>query len=203
MQCGGIEGKATDMATLMVRTFFHYAKDNSLSAAALFVDVRNAFYTVVRETLFDDYNTDKDIDKLFEKLQLPKDTMMALYGTLSGEAVLGDLPPHLRRLLRDAHSATWYVMEGSETVTQTNTGTRPGNPLADIVFNLLFAEILQRLKEEMHKHGLRTVIPARRTNGLFMVDELTNDYVDVADVSYVDDLTVLVAREDRKTSSRR
>ena len=52
------------------------------------------------------------------------------------------LPVCAGRLLRDAHRHTWYTIGASEVVHQTERGSRPGSPMADIAFNSLMALVL-------------------------------------------------------------
>ena len=57
------------------------------------------------------------------------------------------------RLLRDGHRFTWYTLGASEAIHQTERGSRPGSPLADVAFNSLMALVLQELQIRLDQHG--------------------------------------------------
>ena len=61
-----------------------------------------------------------------------------------------DVPPALRRCLADVHRHTWFQLQHHDDVmTETRRGTRPGSPLADIGFNLLMADLVKQLHEQL------------------------------------------------------
>ena len=61
-----------------------------------------------------------------------------------------DIPLALRRCLADAHRNTWFqLQQHGAMATETRRGTWPGSPLADIGFNLLMANLVQQLHEQL------------------------------------------------------
>ena len=48
---------------------------------------------------------------------------------------------NLVRLLRDVHADTWFTLSGQELI-RTRRGTRPGSPLADIIFHVIMTSIM-------------------------------------------------------------
>ena len=52
-QCGGLCGRGTDIAALLVRLHFDHACAMGMSASAVFLDVVAAFYELVREVVLD------------------------------------------------------------------------------------------------------------------------------------------------------
>ena len=53
--------------------------------------------------------------------------------------------PVLERLLQDIHQYTWFCLQGHDGLSRTRRGTRPGSPLADIIFHVLMADCLIEL----------------------------------------------------------
>ena len=50
-----------------------------------------------------------------------------------------DVPIGLREFLHDLHSCTWYKLDhDGHQATLTSRGTRPGSPMADTGFNILY-----------------------------------------------------------------
>eukprot|EP00969_Alexandrium_andersonii_P246934 10913144-Alexandrium_andersonii.AAC.1 len=50
--CGGLQGRATDVAAFHLRQFFKVARRSGRVAGALFVDVSGAFDAVIRQVVF-------------------------------------------------------------------------------------------------------------------------------------------------------
>ena len=48
-QCCGLPGRGTDVAAFTVRTFWEYVRFQSLYGALLHLDIKSAFYSVLRE----------------------------------------------------------------------------------------------------------------------------------------------------------
>jgi len=141
-----------------------YAHNNNMSISVQFADIKSAFYKVVRQIVFERDPSDEDIAKLVARLQLPTDTMHALHRTLSTGWVPAinnsDIDPHLRAILTEAHTLTWFVVEGADSIAVPSKGTGPGRPLADFIFALCYNTVLVRVKEAMSQKGLTTHVSA-------------------------------------------
>jgi hypothetical protein len=124
---------------------------NKISTAVIFVDLRSAFHHLLREFVFND-----DSPMSFEELCKVLHPMDFDLKTLADELRTAtqqtpeDIPPALRRCLADAHRNTWFqLQQHGDMATETRRGTRPGSPLADIGFNLLMANLVQQLHEQL------------------------------------------------------
>jgi len=141
-----------------------YAHAKNMSISVQFADIKSAFYKVVRQVVFERHPTDEDIAKLVARLQLPHDTMHALHRTLSTGWVpaidSSDIDPHLRAILTEAHTLTWFVVEGADRIAVPSKGTGPGRPLADFIFALCYNAVLVRVKERMSTERLTTHVDA-------------------------------------------
>ena len=51
---------------------------------------------------------------------------------------------------------------GADAIAVSKTGTRPGDPLADILWSFLFAGFLQDISQELHLHGIGNLIASYR-----------------------------------------
>ncbi|CAE7725799.1 unnamed protein product [Symbiodinium microadriaticum] len=67
---------------------------------------------------------------------------------------------HLTALVSDLFRGTWFRLESSSTLTGTRRGTRPGDPLADLLFGFSFAGYLRSIDTTLAEAGLATTIPA-------------------------------------------
>ena len=124
------------------------------SFAVLFVDARSAFYSLLLEqVLLGAADQESALNKVLEKIsdlfpdvlaQAAKHRAVERHelGTVVQAAGLGD---HFIRVLVNWHHRSWISVEGVRNVACCSKGTRPGDPLADIIFNLGMTFILSEL----------------------------------------------------------
>ena len=67
---------------------------------------------------------------------------------------------HLSALLSEAHTNTWFVVEGPRDVARAVKGSRPGCRLADFVFNVAFAPALDEVRRALGETGFLWEPPA-------------------------------------------
>ena len=58
-----------------------------------------------------------------------------------GAAGCGGATEELQRLLTDTNSETWFIVEGHGEPAETETGRRPGEALADLIFAFLHSRV--------------------------------------------------------------
>ena len=51
-QYGGLPGRGTDVATHIIGALLHYANLHSKNVANIFADIKSAFYSVIRQLVF-------------------------------------------------------------------------------------------------------------------------------------------------------
>ena len=113
-----------------------------------FADVKDAYYSAVRELVYDLPADPADRRDLLESIPVPpvlQDTLQDMMaGAPLANAIVQD--EHLRRQLEDVFSLTWFGVADASQVARPRKGTRPGDSLADMSFNVvaarLFAEVV-------------------------------------------------------------
>ena len=150
-QLGGLPSQQTASGIQMLRLHGRLGRAHKISTAVIFVDLRSAFHHLLREFVFND-----DSPMSFDELGRVLDPMDFDLTTLAAELcsatqqIPTDVPPALRRCLADVHRHTWFQLQHHDDVmTETRRGTRPGSPLADIGFNLLMADLVKQLHEQL------------------------------------------------------
>ena len=171
-QYGGLPARNTEMATHHARTILLKAKCERQACGALFMDVKNVFPSLAHVMVFGEQNFVRRIAKVDCLVQeLPEQYRARerdfILGWLDGGSALQRLgvPAQLAARLEDWHTQSFVVVEGDSRVASCAKGTRPGDPLADIIFNVAMHAALDMFVKE------------RRTN---------------PHVSYVDDTTAFV-----------
>ena len=145
LQFGGYRGQQTLFGTQFLRSFSRVAQKAGVSTSLLFLDVRSAFHSMIREQTFGG------------SLQLAP-RLQQMLGTegFEIEKLENDIPKYsqefvttaplnLQRLLQDAHASTWFTLAHHDGCYQTHRGSRPGSPLADLAYNTMMQSVLHEV----------------------------------------------------------
>ena len=118
-----------------------------MGLALIFIDLKTAFYSVVKPMLASYDGSDEAIVHIFQLLNLPPSSFQAFLENVGN----GDL------LFQATHSeiladyvganlaATWFTVPHGHGVSTPQTGTRPGDPCADLLFGFIMIQILQQI----------------------------------------------------------
>ena len=130
-------------------------RQNAANGAILFVDGEAAFYATVRcflDPKHGHYALDDWIDSLHTDAYLTD----AIKAILRTHDVLeaGGIAFAVRDALRCSISSSWYTaLPSEEEIYEAVTGTVPGAPLADLLFQLTFVLCLQQVTERLSEFG--------------------------------------------------
>ena len=61
--------------------------------------------------------------------------------------------PHLAELINQAFSNTWFCCDGTSLLARARKGTKPGDALADLLFNLAFLPTLKAIRDYLLARG--------------------------------------------------
>lgn len=148
-QLGGFCAQQTMFASCWLRSFCQLALAKKLSVATLYVDVRHAFHSLSREVAMgyrDSLPPQLAAHLRREGFNVEHITENIVHASES----FRDLTTQaLQRVLADQHQGTWFVLTGDrrQECHQTWRGSRPGSPLADIMYNCLMTGLLHDLQE--------------------------------------------------------
>ena len=136
---GGLPHQEVGFGSLAIRSFCSIAKERHWPFAILYIDLKHAFHHLIRELLFGitDPNGFTEVLQAVVQNGGNQDEVKRLCsdGTLQNFGV----SPGLQRLLADVHTNTWCTIGETGPALRTNRGSRPGSPLADIIFHFLMA----------------------------------------------------------------
>ena len=138
IQLGGRKGCSTDVAHHMMHAHLAWARAANVSCAILFVDLQSAFYSVLRSSFFEGEFHDDAICYAMKQLGITPDEWHEIKGTIAADDATAGLSQHHEGILKDMFSGTHFSMQGLQGKTATMRGTRPGDPVADIMFNMVF-----------------------------------------------------------------
>ena len=156
LQYGGRKRKSVAMASHSLQLFLADSRQRKLSTSVLFIDVKQAFYRLIRRHALDVDSDPAFAPRVFDTLNLGKDAYQDFLKCLDEQNALleAEVPEHLRRLMTDSFEKTWFVMSGSGRVTQTRQGSRPGDVYADMVFSFAAARLLRKVMSKLRSLGL-------------------------------------------------
>ena len=140
MQWGGRSGLSIESLHLQVQMWQAQARRQKESHALLFIDIRSAFYSVVKEMLTGCGN-DVQIRHVFDRMGLPLSAWDQFQANVKHENILGQATQS--NLTADNTGAllqhTWSTIPDGRSIQAPATGSRPGDPGADVLFSLVMS----------------------------------------------------------------
>eukprot|EP00435_Cladocopium_sp_Y103_P027748 s1875_g6.t2 len=150
-QVGGRKHIPVSLGMHHLRAFLRHQKDRGCSCGVLFLDLKEAFYRVMRPLALHSPWTDSAIADVVKRLRLPESVLSDLHAHLQAPCALeaAALPRHLRNCISAIHTDTWFVVDGQHIdVCKTTAGSRPGDCFADTVFGYLWSRLLRSLEDQ-------------------------------------------------------
>ena len=137
---------------LRLRLFGRLALQHGLSTAIVFLDVPNAFHCLLREHVFGTCSAFPPV--LADLLTREGLSAAQLESEIQNHASSFEqtVAPVTARILKDAHTHTWFASPHEAQCYTTARGSRPGSPVADIAYNLLMVSILRELQPLLRAH---------------------------------------------------
>ena len=196
IQFGGRKGCGTDMTHHMIQSVMAASRANGHSCALMFLDLSSAFYTVQRAMLFDEDASDEVLCQLMQQLGITPDDWHTIVATTTEDYALEGLAPHAEAVVSDMLRTTFFTMQGISTPIATHRGTRPGDPVGDILFNLAFTVILRDARSMFQQSypqaqwiGDPSAVP------YYQVEPLSASLA-FAEIAFVDDVVQIVYAHD-------
>lgn len=155
-QQGGLKGRGVDVAAWTLSEWRGYAVSKGTSVAILFVDLATAFHRTLRSSLARTRDSAGELEVFSSELQQHPGGE-AIVRELHSSPVAFDvagLEPHLQSQLQRELTDTWVSMRGTGAVWKVRSGTRPGMPLADLLFNVAVRDRLSAIHSFLHSHSL-------------------------------------------------
>ena len=169
-QIGGRKSIPVSLGVHYIRAAARRAKHLSRSHALVFLDLREAFYRVLRPISVGGHIPDSLLATVAARLHLPADALADLQALLqlpSGTSMAG-LPRHMCRALQALHTNTHFKMMTQTDRVHTLIGSRPGDPFADVVFGYMFSRILTIVEKRLGEIGILETFEDAEATGIFV-----------------------------------
>ena len=154
---------------------FAAAAADGSSAGALFCDIRKAYYNVIRQMVVGTCDADGALLAIFERLQFSLDTCREAIDFIHAQGSLvasGGASPELTSLLQAMNQDTWFVVDGSEKVTQYCKGARPCETIADLIFIFLFAKVTKEVRAILRETEFHLTLPYNSSGFFFCARQM-------------------------------
>eukprot|EP00438_Fugacium_kawagutii_P007639 Skav207582 [mRNA] locus=scaffold2931:206770:211794:- [translate_table: standard] len=155
-QLGGYPRVSVQTGLHMVRAYVRWQRFQGRSSAVLFLDLKEAFYRLMRPLALGSPYTMDDVDTMIQRLGLTPTMQQELHHQLLQPDALdqAEVPSAHRRALQAIHSATWFTMKDGSRHVATTAGSRPGDSFADVLFGYLYASVLKNIEQKLQDFGL-------------------------------------------------
>ena len=155
LQIGGLAGRSVAQGAHCLISYASMCRREGKSYGILFVDVKQAFYRLFREHIVSAELSDEAVQRLFSTLQLPAASFQDFAKELAERSAMeaAGSSPYVQAHVREALHGTWFKILGSERLSQTKRGSRPGDNMADILFAFAFKRILQKVLDQLQQEG--------------------------------------------------
>ena len=149
LQFGGRKQMAADLAHHCLQAHLEHATHHKIPAGILFVDMKAAFYSVVRQGLFEDAPDAAPYLHAMYKMGITPEHVAQLMETATDDVAVAGISAHALALLKDLLERTHFQVDGVNAFVLTTQGTRPGDPVGDAFFNLAMAVILRKVTDRI------------------------------------------------------
>ena len=192
LQQGGRKGFGTDLSHHILQAFLSWGRHRGASTAILFVDLHSAFYSVWRGSLFPGEVDTTFLRQAFDRFAITPHDLADILGVTASDHALEGLSAHGHHVLMDFFSAAFFQMHSTEGVTLTTRGTRPGDPLGDLLFNMVFRLVMKQARTSfLQISGLPWLGNPDRPTDFSMLPDLPDSFH--FQMAFVDDLACALA----------
>ena len=138
LQCGGLKSKSTLHTSQLGRVFLQVASKARKSAAALFGDAKSGFFNAFLERLLGPLMSDQRRAAMLQTADLTPAQVESYTRSVCELSILQSsrIPLRWKKLLVAWSTGIWFQLDyDSFCVGYTWKGSRPGETLADLLFN--------------------------------------------------------------------
>ena len=146
-QLGGRRRMGADLAHHVLQAHSHWATSHKRPFAHVFFDIRSAFYSVLRQALFPDDGPPLSLLAALHRFRVQSTDIDYMLSVVQFDNATDGIDDHFRLLLKDALTNTHFFIKGLDAPCRTNRGTRPGDPLGDLLYNMVMSLIMRDARQ--------------------------------------------------------
>ena len=194
LQVGGRKSMGTDVAHHLIEAHQFWCRKRKLPSAVVFFDLKSAFYSVLRQALLSEQLDPRPVAAALHSWGIPTQLIDMWLQQADSDHAIFNASAHTEKLIQDCMHNTFFTVDGVPGVCHTTTGTRPGDPLGDLLFNLIMRLVLHDMHAQVKQASGATWLgaPAHCSSFAEAEDIPPHAYFDV---SFVDDVAVAIHAE--------
>ena len=156
MQWGGRAGLSVEALHLQVQLWQANARRQKLAHGLIFIDIKSAFYSVVKQLLTEEDSSGNRLREVFTKMRLPESVWETFVDNVERCSLIQQATGSeiLAKSTQAMLSHSWYAIPDASCISAPMTGSRPGDPGADLLFGLLMSKILQTIHIRASQAGM-------------------------------------------------
>ena len=196
LQTGGRRGFPVTLASQTVRSYQEGCLARGKSTAIIFLDLKEAFHKVARPLVHGGDMSDSHLIKVMQIFGLPAGHMDLLRSYVQQESLLvgAGASSWAALMIKEFQEDSWLTV--SDGLAVVETGTRPGDSLADIVFSFLFAAVLKQVRAALIAAGFDVMLPwSEAWFRSLCPTGAPDEHLAPIDVSWMDDLALLLSAD--------
>ncbi len=107
--------------------------------------------------------------------------------------VRAQVPRHLLEQVQECYRCPWFLCADSEQIAFPLRSVFPGQPIADVLFELLMAECMADIRSRLQDAGHSITVPSARGRkvGPYLGEEAPTESEQLLDVEFADDGTLM------------
>ena len=197
----GMPRRGCDIASHIGKTLLDVGQVLNCSVLLLFLDLKNAFYSMVRQLVFEYGENDDVIAFAARELGLSGDLLEDFMHVLRCPPALRQarLPEHLQEIISQHYRSAWLVCNHTSPAF-THTGSKPGIPLADLLVIVAFTRANNVIRADLVSLGLINKLSWSGERELGVQQPRNDSTTLMCDTSYADDYMLGMLIQDCNTA---
>ena len=196
LQVGGLPRFPVTIPAQAARLFQAACSSKQQSHALVFLDLQEAFYRIIRPLISGGPLSDELVAHVCSAVHLPPGTMHDLRSHLGGEPLISSAGSSAwaSGAVEESLCDTWFRLPNEPELVCTQTGSRPGDSLSDLVFSFLFSRVLRQVRNSLGEHGILARVPydpAMDANICPLPAPPANT-IAISDATWMDDLSMFI-----------
>ena len=190
-QFGATKHRGTDFAAHLSSSFVQYCRLQNLSMFTLFVDLSRAFDMAIREFLIGfKQGFEGDRLKHLRSLGLSDSDALNLIAEIDVNGSFFNsfgIDPGITEIIKSLHTSNWFRFAESDSILVSDRGGRQGCKLGGIMFNMLYARALHKLREVLRDSNVVLNIQHDSAAAFWKRGESLPVAHEVVEATFVDD----------------
>ena len=194
------KGGCVSHASHTLRLFGEAATRKNQSVGILYVDVKSAYYRVVRQLTVGGGDNHDTIRRTLDFFELGDTSLQDLINELADtpECIHSGVDSHYEEILQELLSSTWFTSKRQDVLFESLAGSRPGDGLADVVFAYAFKRILRKVAANIREELMLEETDIKPSFDLSTIPEGDFELPRLIETVWADDLAIAYRHGDAR-----